>query len=139
MLSENQIDLIRQSAEKLAESNVAMTNAFYSHLFSDVPAVRPLFPDDMFGQSQKLWQSIVMVVESADDLGGIQTALRQLGAKHVNYGADEDHYIIVSDVMLETISALMGDDWTADHHIAWQAALDAVCATMLEGAAVHGE
>lgn len=137
MLSDHQVDLIRHSAKRLAVANVAATNAFYSNLFAHAPGVRPLFPDDMFGQSEKLWQSIVMVVESADNLNEIEKALRDLGAKHVRYGADAAHYDVVTDVLLETISAVMADEWSDDHYIAWKEALDAVCAVMLNGAEAH--
>ena len=137
MLSEEQVDLIRASAERLAEANVSATNAFYANLFKVAPAVRTLFPDDMFEQSEKLWNSIVMVVEGADDLSGIESALKALGARHVAYGAEPAHYPIVTEVLIETMSTLMQDAWSDDHQKAWKAALEAVCATMLEGAAQH--
>lgn len=135
MLTDDQIDLIRDSAERLGEANVAATNAFYANLFKVAPGVRALFPEDMFEQSEKLWNSIVMVVESADDLSEIQAALRALGARHVGYGAEPGHYKVVTDVLIETIAALMENEWSQDHQNAWRLALEAVCATMLEGAA----
>jgi len=135
MLSEYQVELIRGSAQIVARSNVAATDAFYVNLFKEAPAVRPLFAKDMFAQSEKLWQSIVLVVESADNLDEILDALRDLGARHVGYGAEPAHYTVVSDVLLDTLAGVVGPSWTAAHHNAWKAALDAVCATMLEGAA----
>lgn len=134
MLSEEQVLLIRESAQRLADANVAATNAFYASLFKVAPQVRPLFPEEMFDQSEKLWNSIVMVVEGADDLGSIVNALKDLGARHVAYGAEPAHYAVVSDVLIQTIALLMQDEWSQEHAQAWQAALDAVCATMLEGA-----
>ena len=134
MLSDAQIDLIRTSAERLAASNVAATNAFYVKLFQTAPAVRPLFSEDMFEQSEKLWQSIVMVVEGADDLDQIRQALMALGKRHVAYGAEPGHYVVVTNVLIETVSTLMRDGWSDDYRAAWTAALGAVCDTMLEGA-----
>lgn len=135
MLSEQQVDLIRESAERLADANIAATNAFYANLFKVAPGVRTLFPEDMFAQSEKLWNSIVMVVESADDLSEIESTLQALGARHVNYGAEPAHYKVVTDVMIETIAALMQREWSDDHQQAWRAALEAVCDVMLQGAA----
>ncbi len=137
MLSDHQIDLIRDTAERLAESNIAATNAFYTNLFKIAPGVRTLFSDDMFEQSEKLWKSIVMVVESIDDLTEIEGKLRALGARHVKYGAEPAHYAVVTEVLIDTISALMKEEWSRDHQKAWKAALNAVCETMLEGAAQH--
>lgn len=135
MLTDQQVELIRDSAERLADANVAATNAFYANLFKVAPGVRTLFPDDMFEQSEKLWNSIVMVVQSADDLSAIRDALKALGARHVGYGAEPAHYAVVTDVLIETISSLMKSDWSDAHQMAWEKALEAVCATMLEGAA----
>ena len=135
MLTEYQVDLIRESAERLSEANIAATNAFYANLFKAAPGVRTLFPDDMFEQSEKLWNSIVMVVESADDLTEIESALKALGARHVGYGAEPAHYAVVTDVLIETIAILMAEAWTNAHQVAWKAALEAVCDLMLEGAA----
>lgn len=135
MLSQTQVDLIRTSAEALADANVEATNAFYANLFTVAPSVRNLFAEDMFEQSEKLWKTIVKVVESASDLTEIEADLRALGARHVDYGAEPAHYIVVTDVLIQTISMLMKDEWADETQAAWKAALETVCATMLEGAA----
>lgn len=135
MLTEEQVCLIRESAECLADANIPATNAFYASLFKTEPELRALFPEDMFEQSEKLWASIVLVVQSADDLTGILDALRGLGSRHVAYGAKPAHYPVVTDVLIKTISSIMRDKWSSSHHAAWKSALEAVCETMLEGAA----
>lgn len=135
MLTESEIDLIRSSAEKMAELNVTATNLFYANLFKEVPEIRVLFPDEMFDQSEKLWASIVMVVESVDDLTEIVPALRDLGARHIAYGAEPEHYGVVSRVLIETIKTLMAEDWTPEHQATWVKAMGIVVETMLSGAA----
>lgn len=135
MLSEAEIEIIRSSAEKMVELNVAATNLFYSNLFAEVPEIRVLFPDEMFPQSEKLWASIVMVVESVDDLSEIVPALQGLGARHVGYGAEPGHYEVVSRVLIETIQSLMPNEWTDAHQATWTKALNIVSETMQAGAA----
>lgn len=137
MLSQSQVDLIRTSAERLGDSNILATNAFYTGLFKEAPGVRGLFPDDMFEQSQKLWDTIVMVVEQADNLGEIEGKLLALGARHVKYGAEPAHYPVVTNVLIDTIAKLMNDEWSSETQDAWKTALDAVCATMIQGASEH--
>ena len=134
MLTEDEIEIIRSSAEKMAELNVAATNLFYANLFKEVPEIRGLFPDEMFDQSEKLWASIVMVVESVDDLTEIVPALRELGARHVAYGAEPEHYKIVGRVLIETIASLMPTEWTEFHQDTWTKAMTVVAETMLAGA-----
>lgn len=135
MLTESEIEIIRSSAEKMAELNVIATNMFYANLFKEVPEIRALFPDEMFEQSEKLWASIVMVVESVDDLTEIVPALKDLGARHIGYGAEPEHYKIVSRILIETMASLMADDWTADHQATWTNAMRIVVETMLSGVA----
>lgn len=137
MLSQQQADLIRFSAERLGDANVAATNAFYTRLFKEAPGVRSLFPDDMFDQSAKLWNTIVMVVHSADDLSAIEAELLALGARHVGYGAEPAHYVVVTDVLIKTISSLMRDQWSPDTQHAWKDTLETVCAVMIRGATDH--
>lgn len=135
MLTEEQVELIRSSASEIGMSYVAAGTYFYASLFREDPTLARLFSDDMFAQSEKLWQSVVMVVEGADDLGSVVGALRHLGARHVSYGAEPEHYDLVCEVLIRTIASFVGDRWTPAHQQAWQAAIEVVCATMLEGAA----
>ena len=128
------IDLVRQSAEIVAQNAIPATNAFYTNLFAAAPAVRPLFPDEMFGQSEKLWASIVIVVQSLENLESLRPALRDLGARHVGYGAEPAHYELVVTTLVETLASLLGPRWTPDHGRAWNAVLTQVSDMMLEGA-----
>ena len=134
MLSEDEIDIIRSTAEAVVEGEIALTNAFYTNLFKAAPEVRAMFPEEMFDQSEKLWASIVMVVESVDDLSEIAPALEKLGKRHVGYGAKPEHYPVVCSVLLETMAQLMGRAWTDKHQATWHKALSVVSNVMLEGA-----
>ena len=136
MLTPDQIRLIRTSAQCMADSDVSATNIFYSNLFQRAPSVRALFPEDMFSQSEKLWASIVAVVEGIDSLDDLRPMLRQMGERHIGYGAQPAHYDAVRDTMIDTIGSFLSDDWTPDHDVAWRKALQFVCDTMLDGANV---
>lgn len=128
------LSLIRIAAERLAEAPIPSTNAFYSALFKTAPGVRSLFPEDMFDQSDKLWKSIVVVVEYADDLEKIRPVLREMGARHVGYGAEVEHYDVVIDTLLETIATAMSTQWSAEQERAWSHVLRTVADMMIEGA-----
>lgn len=128
------LSLIRIAAERLAAAPIPSTNAFYTRLFQVAPVVRPLFPEDMFEQSEKLWNSIVAVVEFAEDLDRLRPVLRQMGARHVAYGAQPEHYAAVVDTLLDTIAQTMGESWTAPQARAWSHVLARVADMMIEGA-----
>lgn len=128
------LSLIRIAAERLAECPIPSTNAFYAKLFQAAPGVRPLFPEDMFDQSEKLWNSIIAVVAYAEDLEQLRPALQQMGARHVGYGAEPEHYEAVISTLLETIRQAMSDDWTQAQEQAWRHVLRKVADMMIEGA-----
>ena len=133
-MDQRSIDLVRRSAEVVAQNAMSATNAFYTNLFSAAPGVRPLFPDEMFGQSEKLWASIVVVVQSLENLETLRPVLRELGARHVGYGAEPEHYALVVETLVKTLAALIGPNWTAEHARAWTEVLTQVSDMMLEGA-----
>lgn len=135
-LTQDQIELIRSSAQTMAESDVSVTNIFYASLFRKAPSVRALFPEDMFRQSEKLWSSIVAVVNGIDDIAALIPTLENMGARHVGYGAQPAHYDAVRDTLIETMADFLAEDWTTAHERAWGDALDIVVKTMLNGADV---
>ena len=134
MLLSEEIRLIRETASILAKAEVSATNLFYANLFRAAPSVRPMFPEDMFAQSTKLWESVVVVVEALDNLDRIGPTLRDLGKRHVRYGAEPAHYDVVAATLISTIGSLSADIWTPMHAAAWQKALQIVCSTMIAGA-----
>lgn len=134
MLLSEEIRLIRETATILAKAEVSATNLFYANLFRVAPSVRPMFPEDMFAQSTKLWESVVTVVEALDNLDRIAPTLRDLGRRHVSYGAEPAHYDLVAATLITTIGSMSSEIWTPAHETAWTKALESVCAMMIAGA-----
>jgi hemoglobin-like flavoprotein len=105
-------------------------------LFETAPAVQPLFEHtDLKKQKAMLLATLVLLRKSLRDLEAIAPKLRQLGARHVAYGALPEHYPIVADVMLASMAEIAGDAWTPDVETAWAGALGLVATAMLEGVA----
>jgi hemoglobin-like flavoprotein len=108
---------------------------FYSRLFAAAPAVRPLFPDDMGRQKAMLLGALVLVCKSPRNLDAIVPKLRELGARHVAYGARPEHYPVVGATLIASMAAIAADEWRPEFEAAWSAAFDVVAGVMLEGAA----
>jgi hemoglobin-like flavoprotein len=111
---------------------------FYSRLFAAAPAVRPLFPTDMQRQKVMLLGALVLLRKSLRNLDSIVPKLRELGARHVAYGARPEHYPLVGATLIDAMAALAQDDWKPAYEQAWSAAFEIVAATMLEGATQAG-
>ena len=99
---ETSFDLIAPRGDELMEE-------FYSRLFIAAPAVRPLFPDDMRRQKTMLLGAVVLLRKSLRDLDAIVPKLRELGARHVAYGAQPEHYPVVGSALISAMAAIAGD------------------------------
>ena len=129
------IAALETSFDLIAPRGAELVENFYDRLFATAPAVRPLFAGaDPRKQQAKLLATLVLLRKSLRDLESIAPKLRQLGAKHVAYGALPEHYPVVAEVMLASMAEIAGDAWTPALAEAWGAALGLVATAMLEGA-----
>ena len=78
--------------------------------------------------------ALVLLRKSLRDLDAIVPKLRELGARHVAYGAKPEHYPVVGTTLIGSMAAIAGEHWTGEYEQAWGAAFDIVAAAMLEGA-----
>jgi hemoglobin-like flavoprotein len=129
------LEALETSFDLLAPRGDELMDEFYSRLFEAAPGVRPLFPEDMQRQKTMLLGALVLLRKSLRDLDAIVPKLRDLGARHVAYGARPEYYPVVGAALIASMAALAGDAWTPEYERAWGAAFEVVAATMLEGAA----
>jgi len=128
------LEALETSFDLVAPRGDELMDEFYSRLFDAAPAVKPLFPDNLSRQKVMLLGALVLLRKSLRDLESIAPKLRDLGARHVAYGAQPEHYPVVGTVLIASMAAIAGDAWTAEYEAAWAEAYEIVAATMLEGA-----
>ena len=130
-----QVDRIRESLNLVAQKEAFITPHFYARFFSRYPQVKPLFRAEAASEQQKMLQeAIVAVVDHIEDSAWLTNTLRGMGAQHVDYGVADHMYPWVQECLLDTLAEIAADEWTPEYHAAWQEALEAICALMLEGA-----
>jgi hemoglobin-like flavoprotein len=99
------------------------------------PAVKPLFAHtDPKRQKTMLLGTLVLLRKSLRDLDAIVPKLRELGARHVAYGAQPEHYPVVGEVLIGAMARVAGPAWKPEHEAAWPKAFGVVAAAMIEGA-----
>jgi hemoglobin-like flavoprotein len=76
----------------------------------------------------------VLLRKSLRYLDAILPKLRELGARHVRYGARPEHYPVVGSALIAAMAEIAGAAWNAEYEAAWSAAFDIVASAMLEGA-----
>jgi hemoglobin-like flavoprotein len=128
------LELLATSFDLLAPRGDELMDEFYDRLFAAAPEVRPLFPDDMRRQKTMLLGALVLLRKSLCNLDAIVPKLRELGARHVAYGAEPEHYPVVGAALLGAMASLAGSGWTREIEGAWANAFEIVAGAMIEGA-----
>ena len=129
------LDALETSFDQIAPRGDELMDVFYARLFSVAPSVKPLFAGtDLKRQKAMLLAALVLLRRSLRDLDSVTPALRELGARHVRYGALPEHYPVVGEVLIFSMAQVAGDAWTADYEAAWTEAFSVVAGAMLDGA-----
>jgi methyl-accepting chemotaxis protein len=130
------LDALETSFDIVAPRGDELMDTFYARLFAAAPAVRPLFAgSDMRRQKSMLLGALVLLRKSLRDLGAIVPKLRELGRRHVAYGAQAEHYPVVGAVLVASMAEVAGEAWRPEYERAWSDAVEVVAGAMLEGAA----
>jgi hemoglobin-like flavoprotein len=131
---------LEKSFDLVAPQGDELMRTFYDKLFEAAPSVRPLFADvDMERQRQALLNMLLVLRESLRDLDDIVPDLEELGARHVEYGAQAAHYPVVGEVLIGAMAQVAGDAWKPEYTSAWQGAYQVVQDVMLSGADARAE
>jgi nitric oxide dioxygenase len=128
------VEALETSFDLVAPHGDELMDEFYSRLFAAAPAARPLFPTDMKRQKVMLLGALVLLRKSLRNLDPLVPKLRDLGARHVAYGARPEHYPVVGAALIASLAAIAGDQWKPEYEEAWSTAFDVVASVMLEGA-----
>ena len=129
------LDALETSFDLIAPRGEELVDTFYARLFTAAPAVEPLFAGtDLPEQKKMLLATLVLLRRSLRDLGSIVPKLRELGRRHVAYGARPEHYPVVGAVLIASMADVAGEAWRPEFQQAWSRAVDVVAGAMLEGA-----
>jgi hemoglobin-like flavoprotein len=130
------LDALETSFDLIAPRGDELMDTFYARLFSAAPAVRPLFAGtNLRRQKTMLLGTLILLRKSLRNLDAVLPKLRDLGARHVAYGAEPSHYAVVGEVLIGSMADVAGDAWRPEYGRAWAAAFSLVAGAMLEGAA----
>jgi methyl-accepting chemotaxis protein len=129
------LEALEASFDLVAPRGDELMDEFYRRLFEAAPGVAPLFAaTDLQRQKAMLLGTLVLLRKSLRDLDAIVPKLRDLGARHVAYGAEPEHYPVVGEVLIAAMAAIAGPAWRPEHQRAWSQAFEIVAGAMLEGA-----
>jgi hemoglobin-like flavoprotein len=129
------LEALETSFDHIAPRGDELMDVFYARLFAVAPSVKPLFAGtDLKRQKAMLLAALVLLRRSLRDLESVTPALRELGARHVRYGAQTQHYPVVGEVLIASMAEVAGEAWTLEYERAWTEAFTIVAGAMIEGA-----
>lgn len=102
---------------------------FYERLFDAAPATRGMF-DDVASQQRKLTDELASMVAMLHDLASLDARARELGERHRGYGVKAAHYRLARELMLDTLSEVLGDEFGPDQAAAWNRATSLITELM---------
>jgi hemoglobin-like flavoprotein len=130
------VEVLEQSFAAVAPQGDELVEIFYHNLFADFPQVRPLFAGiEMPEQKKKLLAALKLTVDNLRKPETLVPALEDMGLRHVDYGAREEHYPAVGQTLLKSLSEVACDAWTEEVNDAWAEAYGEITKIMLAGAA----
>ena len=131
-------DLLRKSFALFVACEPDLTHHFYELLFARHPQVRQLFFRKRIEDQERMLTDIIAdLVAHIDDRAYLETVLRPLGVKHIEYGATPERYEFVRDAMLTTFRHVACAVWTDELAAAWNEAYDRIASIMMDAAAQH--
>jgi hemoglobin-like flavoprotein len=128
-----QIELVQSSFLHVLPIADAAGVLLYERIFTLAPATRTLFDADIRPQAARLMAAVKAAVESLDDLDAVVPFLVKLGARHVRYGVQPEHFDVGGDALLWTLQQGLGDAFTSELRDAWSAAWSVIAHAMTAG------
>lgn len=128
---------VRRSCAAVAARPVALTEAFYAHLFEMAPEIRGMFPQDLSGQMQKMADTLLGAIAALDapDTAALETTLRKLGADHATrHGVQEAHYAYIGHALTRAVRDVAGPAYSGTVSSSWIAVYQWVAHHMTAGA-----
>jgi nitric oxide dioxygenase len=125
---------LRVSLAGLLTKGDQFAATFYRMLFERHPVLKHMFPVDMAQQRSKLIQSLAWIVMRLDRRDELVPTIRELGRKHVGYGATPEHYPLVRDTLIDAMAKTAGHEWSVDLAEDWRVSIDLIAHHMIAGA-----
>lgn len=131
-MNERQIQLVKESWSHVIINAEAAGNLFYQRLFELAPEVRHLFRGDITSQSRKLMNMISMIVNRLHKLDTLMDDIKMLAGRHDHYGAQPEHYRIVGECLIWTLSTGLSEKWNQETEAAWIDAYTILASAMIQ-------
>jgi hemoglobin-like flavoprotein len=129
-MTKEQIALVRKSFDRLRPIPRGAGQDFYETLFALDPSLKPLFSKDIENQGAMFVVALGLALKGLDADADIDPSLRELGRRHVLYGAKDVHFDAFREALLCMFAQRLGPEFTPETAEAWRAAFDRISTVM---------
>lgn len=129
------IELVQASFAKVSPIADQAAMIFYDELFERDSSLQSLFSSDLTEQRRKLMTMLGVAVNGLADWQIVRPIVASLGAKHIGYGVQPQHYATVGAALLATLGKGLGPDFTPEVEAAWTEVYAALSGEMQRAAA----
>lgn len=133
-MDQQQIKRLESSFNLLAPRVQELMDRFFATLFTEHRAVRSMFPRDMSRLKEKLIASLMSMMKNLRTPEKMHHPLLDLGQRHVEFGVEQEQYVVFRDTLIATMGEVTGDAWDEQWSSDWTSMLDFVWSVMLQGA-----
>lgn len=134
-LSDDEVDQLHLGLRLMQERKELAAALFYPRLFEIAPDTRPLFSDDIVGQTEKTLFAFGAVVAQVQALDAVDSLASDLARRHVAYGVKPAHYPQVGKAVLSILAEVLGDEYfSPEMEAAWRKAYDEIARSMVKAA-----
>ncbi|MFI2608030.1 globin domain-containing protein [Kitasatospora sp. NPDC018619] len=134
-LTAREVALVRAGLAVLRPVADRATAHFFALLFLRHPELRPCFPAAMDGDRDRLFRTLLAVVDELDRPAALRATLAGLGRSHRRYGASAGHAASVEECLVGTLARYAGGSWGAEAEAAWRRAYRMISSAVIEAAA----
>ena len=117
MITQAQKDLVKATVPVLRENGVLLTTHFYKRMFVHNPELKNVFNmgSQQNGRQQTaLAMAVLAYAEHIENPGVLMPVVNGIGQKHVSLDIRPEHYAIVGEHLLASISEVLGETATPE-------------------------
>jgi len=126
------VALLEQSLNEIRAVAPEFSKTFYSKLFSLCPHIQPMFAHvNIKDQEKLLIQSLVLTIYNIRRPGALDYMLKELGIRHLKYGARTKHFKVFTQVLWQTMAQYLEEEWTPELQDSWVMAHELIESKMI--------
>lgn len=133
-MSPEQKHLVQNSLKLIIPAAESIAVLLYKRLFTIDPTLLALFHTEIEVLGGKLMATLILVAHNLDQPERFLPALRSLGQRHVNYGAQPEDYRPVGQALEWAMRQELDEMFTEELADAWMAFYDFLAVVMQEAA-----